>query len=713
MRLSGRPRTNNLLNRGAAFLLSVGLCVLTQLIFAQAGNSAPIPEFFGIYAVDGANMFALIEGRAATSPRTKEVEIYSFKTGSSEKYTAYSFSAEVRFLAFSQGARDVQRALSLYRLPWGRNRIDGNPDPYGGRPRQGGINQHLAVRVRGFEVALPAKPVPGQPQMIELVPGRLASGIYALLYTLDRNWTWIFFIVGEQLAASSSDCIDVYFTSRGFGGQIEMTDYVMRHGPAGLLELTSEHYKVCGSLAAPAPTDTPVSPGATAQDSAKIDPNRPSGPAAKPSLDVLTRDVANAAYFKEQTRRFDRSRDVIWTAAKRMLEKSDPLKFKLSADRIQSENREAGTITTAATVHKRLLGGAFRRQYFIIIQSEGIQGSTVAVKGFCYDQRGSRWSPWAPPEKCSAGFLKDLEEELGKQPAAPAATATTANDKAVKCASLLDKKYSVALSGRSYRAMAIPPGTIRQARLFFNDGQPNREATTSAELAEAAFAYETVILSPGARSASQRVRGHIETYDAMKQYEVAQSALARASVAAVLATVSGGSLAVKAIGVTGRIVKEQILSPKMILGATARLALEEAARRYEEVESVLASTRTAEVEAGVGKRTGQTYRVGRSLELMYSPLLSALNPKTGRELIDQALTSAGDEALKALPLGTEEGATLEFIWKLNKLVMETLSREPAFGAYAAGFDLGARLNLSEQETIREWARLAAAGCIKD
>lgn len=45
----------------------------------------------------------------------------------------------------------------------------------GGRSRQTPIGRHLAARLGTLRIALPAKPVPGQSQMLELVPGRPAT----------------------------------------------------------------------------------------------------------------------------------------------------------------------------------------------------------------------------------------------------------------------------------------------------------------------------------------------------------------------------------------------------------------------------------------------------------------------------------------------------------------------------------------------------------
>jgi hypothetical protein len=132
---------------------------------------------------------------------------------------------------------------------------------------------------------------------------------------------------------------------------------------------------------------------------------------ARPKISDLTRGIPNTDHFPERQRTFNQGFGSVWEAAKRVLQKRDLL--NANGDRISTENRDQGILITDATDHARLVG-ALRRQYFIVIDASSPASTQVNVKGFCYHQRGRQWTSITPPDRCSAGFLEDLEKELTK-----------------------------------------------------------------------------------------------------------------------------------------------------------------------------------------------------------------------------------------------------------------------------------------------------------
>jgi hypothetical protein len=144
---------------------------------------------------------------------------------------------------------------------------------------------------------------------------------------------------------------------------------------------------------------------------ASLPPQQP----GRPRLTDLTRGTPNDGYFVERQKVFNRGYEPVWAAAKKVLERHDPL--NPAGDRISTENREQGTLITEPTIHARLLAAKIRRQYFIVIDSASPTNSTVVtVKGFCYEQRGQQWVSSLPRDRCSAGFIQDLDQELAKSP---------------------------------------------------------------------------------------------------------------------------------------------------------------------------------------------------------------------------------------------------------------------------------------------------------
>ena len=210
----------------------------TEVIFPpQSKANVPIPEYFGIYAVDNGKLTALIGSNSSEFSGSQTVELFSFETNSSKNYSVLAFSSDIHFVVFDQASGEVADALYLYRLPYARN-----------------LDRRVSARLGAFRTQLMGKPIQGQPQMIELVPGKnLLPGVYALFYLRrDGRYQIVRFLIGSLPTSDPTECVDVSLAfSGGAGGPliagIDAHDYFLRHEPVELLELTPEHYATCGA----------------------------------------------------------------------------------------------------------------------------------------------------------------------------------------------------------------------------------------------------------------------------------------------------------------------------------------------------------------------------------------------------------------------------------------------------------------------------------
>ncbi len=152
----------------------------------------------------------------------------------------------------------------------------------------------------------------------------------------------------------------------------------------------------------PVPEITPQAPTPSAPDVRR--------PSEGSRMAALTRDIPDVESFHERAKVFDSSFDDVWSAAQHALSRTSLLKRQ--ADRIVTMDRDNGVLVTAPTTHSRLLGESFRRQLAILIERVTVTATRVTVKGLCYDQRGmNEWTRW-DPDRCSDGFIQELEKAL-------------------------------------------------------------------------------------------------------------------------------------------------------------------------------------------------------------------------------------------------------------------------------------------------------------
>lgn len=227
------------------------LAIIPRVCLAQSKPSSRLPEYYGVYAVDGANLYSLIGGNPSDKAPIQPIEVYSFETGSAKSYSAAALPSGVVFIVFDQASGDLVRTLGLYRLPYGRNLVATNSDaPLAGQslgPQLAPLHRTLAARLQAFQVPLLSKPIPSQPQMVQVVPSSpLAAGVYLLFEPIGQKSESQWIAVGSP-QRQATDCVDITFPAGGFGGVLQMNDYWMMHGPAAFPEITPDHYKACGA----------------------------------------------------------------------------------------------------------------------------------------------------------------------------------------------------------------------------------------------------------------------------------------------------------------------------------------------------------------------------------------------------------------------------------------------------------------------------------
>ena len=115
------------------------------------------------------------------------------------------------------------------------------------------VGKPMLARVAELQYQLLAKPVPNQPQMVELVPRTpLVPGLYVASYSPEGKAGWVaWFAVASPDAAEQPYCVDLVMMG-GYGGMFfNANSELTQTAPL----LTKEHYRTCNmnqGAAAPA-----------------------------------------------------------------------------------------------------------------------------------------------------------------------------------------------------------------------------------------------------------------------------------------------------------------------------------------------------------------------------------------------------------------------------------------------------------------------------
>ncbi len=264
--------------------LTVGLLLAVFSVCAPC----QVPEFFGVYAVVDGKLAPLIGGKGTFTPEKTSLQVYDYQKMSADTQDALVFQGgELRFEVFDAAVADKTAGLELFRLPYGRNLVT-RLDALGqvgaalgqmsgragsGNQSQGNVSplqKYVLAKTDMLKVDLLQKPVPGQSQMILLVPATdMEPGIYCLFSVFSQGGQRG---IGGQLfewkGEGRHDCIDVAVTG-GFGGPLEES------GSRGQRPyyLPKEKYVKCVGSETPAPGRAP----ATSAGNTAVDTDAPGG----------------------------------------------------------------------------------------------------------------------------------------------------------------------------------------------------------------------------------------------------------------------------------------------------------------------------------------------------------------------------------------------------------------------------------------------------
>lgn len=223
--------------RNSAFVLI--LCLLAP--FPSWCQS--VPEFFGVYGTLDGKLAAMIGGKGNFTPPQSSIQVLDYLNGQVSAQGALVLQgSDLRFLVFDAAVADASSSVELYKLPYARNSIT-RPDAlgqlgalYGSKPvnTTAPMQKYVLAKAADLKIELLQKPVPGQPQMVQLVPeSDLEPGIYGLFANRTRDGqevtlTRVFEWKGSSGATETPFCIDMLGTG-GYGGMMEDHDARLEH----------------------------------------------------------------------------------------------------------------------------------------------------------------------------------------------------------------------------------------------------------------------------------------------------------------------------------------------------------------------------------------------------------------------------------------------------------------------------------------------------
>src|SRR5262245_57109513 len=239
-------------------------------VFAQGSDKIPLPEYFGIYAVEKGQLYAVKDGKTTNQAPTHNIQLYSIAKGTSQSYPAFVFPSDIKFLVFQPDTSSYIQGLTLIKLPFVSRNL--------GSGMNNSINEWIAARVPKFSIQLLSKPVAAQSLMIQAIPqSDLQPGFYALYYQnpnqLRAQVWWTFLEIKSSEQPNRTDCIDILFQTGGVLGGMEMSDYFMRYGPADFPIITEQKYRACDPRVAISNKESDPSPRLGESATPSVGPN--------------------------------------------------------------------------------------------------------------------------------------------------------------------------------------------------------------------------------------------------------------------------------------------------------------------------------------------------------------------------------------------------------------------------------------------------------
>lgn len=241
--------------------LGIGLLVMAFGSVGWSQEKSSLPEFFGFYALDGGQDVAIYEGQGSQGTKSSGIEWYSIPKNSRLQDTRPQVSTSARFVLFYTNSGEMIQSMSLHKLPFVRQIIEtlpaGEPSPFSPPSRcvVDSPNLPLLAAIPELDFRLLAKPVPNQPQMVELVASpQLTPGLYVVQYSPSgaNGWFATFSVAGSAGSANPF-CLDLILP----GGQRGLFERANSELNSIVPALTSYRYTECDSSGSP--SEAPVS----------------------------------------------------------------------------------------------------------------------------------------------------------------------------------------------------------------------------------------------------------------------------------------------------------------------------------------------------------------------------------------------------------------------------------------------------------------------
>ena len=269
-------------------IAGIPLCFAFVFLFISpvcVGQTAPVPEFFGIYATTNGKLIPLTGGRGSFTPPQRNLNFFDWYNMNAQDRKVLSLEGgDLRFTLFDAAVADASAGIELYKLPFARNilpqqdalgqvggllgQITGQPQP---KAAPVSMQKYVIAKTDALKIEFLQKPIPGQPQMIQLVPeSPLEPGLYSIfalrsqggqqsIVTVPFEWN------NSSAGATKPFCVDLAITG-GYGGSMENHDAQMEHP----YYLPKQKYVECGmsSSSTSATLDTAPVSGSVAQSAA-------------------------------------------------------------------------------------------------------------------------------------------------------------------------------------------------------------------------------------------------------------------------------------------------------------------------------------------------------------------------------------------------------------------------------------------------------------
>jgi len=740
---------------------------------ARCQERTTLPEFFGFYAVDQGRLVALYEGRDSGSVTKADKELYSIPQTSEVSLRIPEISPSARFILFYSNSGEMIQAMTLHRLPHLRNIIE-TPDliarANGAKPQVvGTLNMPLLARITEMEFRILTKPVPNQPQMVELVPSsQLKAGLYVFDYAPTGKDGWLAtFAATPASAVEQPFCMDLFLPG-GFGGKIAFANSELGQQAAPLLP--SYRYQTCDSTSA-TPNRGGASPVAVGGAGASSSVATPSKCGDYDSCVQGGHKAFRSSNWSEALTDFLKAGNIrpnfglpwFWagntylvmnlfqdatSAWDKALALRFPLPFTACRERgiqpCELGDLEVGlkTVSFLAAGQKVLdaqladitiLGTTNHKNqgyvnFGLVIEGKkyhfdfiphAVQCSQLAHVncpriGIEQQIKISDYVSQVIP-KLASGALK--APPVPTQAGTTSATAVpTTSPSAAPCGQALTLGYSILANGHLYSAKSITSSGGEQIPVFFEEkGAPVRDSVLLQRLALGAWTRENIVASAATRSElagkPQILSDIIGTSQAIQLYEATQDILARGMAEAIEAAVTRGASLSKAVPnlVWGTVRSQLLRSPRTLFTLTAQTGLKKGLDEYRQLGSMLPPSDSSALDITTLENVKDLYGQAQGLDLPSEALASALMPKSASELTSQALSSVVSELIPGLP-SANEAVTLGALLQLQKSLAEAGRGLPALQKYAENLNLV--LNLSEANNLKidKWAKAASQAC---